>query len=65
MREFIRTILFGAATLVGMLWWAYGVPLYGIIPPFSLGLLDMVILWTILYGTGLLPHWLIDEKEGP
>ena len=65
MLEILRTILFAAGALVGVLWWVYGVPLYGIIPPFSLGLLDMVVLWTILYGTGLLPRWLTGEKEDP
>ena len=65
MLEFIRNILFGTATLVGVLWWIYGVPLYGIIPPFSLGLLDMAVLWTILYCLGLLPRWLTGEEDDP
>ena len=65
MLEFIRNILFGAATLVGVLWWIYGVPLYGFAPPVSIGLLDMVVLWTIMYCLDLLPRWLTGEKDDP
>ncbi len=63
MREIIRTILFAGATLVGILWCIYGVPLYGILPPITVGMFDMVILWTILYGVGLLPDWITGEKD--
>ena len=65
MGEIVRSILFLGAITIGVLWWVYGVPLYGIIHPFSLGLLDMVVLWIILYSIGLLPRWLTGEKDDP